>query len=72
MLDSDSVASWEVSWPTSSPYSARVVPATGVTADERNRASLAHPNPVLPGPEANLVINAVRTIFHYLDHKLRA
>jgi hypothetical protein len=38
----------------------------------RNRASLAHPNPILPEPEANLVINAVRTVFHYLDQKLRA
>jgi hypothetical protein len=37
----------------------------------RNRASLAHPNPILPEPEANLVINAVRTVFHYLDQKLR-
>ena len=37
----------------------------------RNRASLAHPNPVLPDPEANLVINAVRTVFHYLDQKLQ-
>lgn len=37
----------------------------------RNRASLAHPNPLLPEPEANLVINAVRTVFHYLDQKLQ-
>jgi len=37
----------------------------------RNRASLAHPNPTLLNePEAMLVINAVRTILHYLDAKL--
>ncbi len=33
----------------------------------RNDASLAHPNPVLADPEAHLVINAIRTVFHYLD-----
>lgn len=37
----------------------------------RNKASLAHPNPVLPEPEAHLVINSARTIFHYFDAKLR-
>lgn len=37
----------------------------------RNRASLAHPNPhFLADPEALLVINSVRTIFHYLDQRL--
>jgi hypothetical protein len=36
-----------------------------------NRASLAHPNPpLLAEPEAMLVINAARTILHYLDAKL--
>ena len=38
----------------------------------RNQASIAHPNEtLLPQPEAMLVINAVRTILHYLDSKLR-
>lgn len=36
----------------------------------RNQASLAHPNPVLDEPEAFLMINAARTLFHYLDKKL--
>jgi hypothetical protein len=37
----------------------------------RNRTSLAHPNPVLlDEPEAMLVINAARTVLHYLDAKL--
>jgi hypothetical protein len=36
----------------------------------RNKASVAHPNPVLlPEPEAMLVVNSVRTILHYLDEK---
>jgi hypothetical protein len=34
----------------------------------RNRASVAHPNPtLLEQPEAMLVVNAARTILHYLD-----
>lgn len=38
----------------------------------RNRASVAHPNDaLLKEPEAMLVINAARTILHYLDAKLR-
>jgi hypothetical protein len=38
----------------------------------RNRASVAHPNEqLLKEPEAMLVINAARTILHYLDAKLR-
>lgn len=38
----------------------------------RNRASLAHPNEaLLEEPEAMLVINAVRTLLHYLDAKTR-
>jgi len=38
----------------------------------RNRASVAHPNDtLLKEPEAMLVINAARTILHYLDSKLR-
>jgi hypothetical protein len=38
----------------------------------RNQASVAHPNEtLLPQPEAMLVVNAVRTILHYLDSKLR-
>lgn len=37
----------------------------------RNQASVAHPNTdLLDQPEARLVINASRTILHYLDHKL--
>jgi hypothetical protein len=38
----------------------------------RNRASVAHPNDeLLDEPEAMLVINAVQTILHYIDAKLR-
>jgi len=37
----------------------------------RNNASVAHPNEkLLEQPEAMLVINAARTILHYLDAKL--
>lgn len=37
----------------------------------RNSASMAHPNKeLLDAPEAMLVINAARTILHYLDAKL--
>jgi len=37
----------------------------------RNKASVAHPNlELLPEPEAMLVINAARTIFHYVDEKV--
>lgn len=37
----------------------------------RNRASVAHPNKqLLDAPEAMLVINATRSILHYLDAKL--
>lgn len=36
----------------------------------RNRASVAHPNDVLlDDDEAHLVVNAVRTLFHYLNRK---
>jgi hypothetical protein len=38
----------------------------------RNRASVAHPNDsLLDEPEAMLVINAARTILHYLDAKMK-
>lgn len=38
----------------------------------RNKASVAHPNEaLLEEPEAMLVINAARTILHYLDAKLK-
>jgi hypothetical protein len=38
----------------------------------RNRASVAHPNEkLLDEPEAMLVINAVQTILHYIDARLR-
>ena len=37
----------------------------------RNKASVAHPNPaLLPEPEAMLVINAARSILHYVDEKI--
>ncbi len=37
----------------------------------RNKASIAHPNPVLlPETEAMLVINTARTILHYVDEKI--
>lgn len=43
----------------------------GVLNPLRNKASVAHPNPqLLDEPEAMLVINAARTILHYLDTKL--
>ncbi len=36
----------------------------------RNSASMAHPNAdLLEDPEAMLVINAARTILHYIDAK---
>ena len=39
----------------------------------RNRSSFAHPTKgLLEVPEAMLVINAARTILHYLDAKLAA
>ena len=39
----------------------------------RNKASVAHPNnELLETPEALLVINAARTILHYLDQKVSA
>jgi hypothetical protein len=39
----------------------------------RNRASVAHPNPsLLEQSEAMLVVNAARTILHYLDAKFSA
>lgn len=38
----------------------------------RNHGSIAHPNENILGiPEAALVVNAVRTLFHYLSQKLR-
>ena len=38
----------------------------------RNKASVAHPNAnLLPEPEAMLVINAVRTLLHYLEAKIK-
>jgi len=37
----------------------------------RNRSTLAHPNDILlERPEAILVINAVRTMLHYLDARV--
>ncbi len=37
----------------------------------RNKASLAHPNPLLEEPEAMLIINSTRTILHYLAGKIQ-
>lgn len=38
----------------------------------RNRASMAHPTEqLLAAPEATLVVNAVRSVFQYLDSKLK-
>lgn len=52
-----------------------VLRALGAIVDKlnplRNSASVAHPNPaLLPTAEAMLVVNAVRTILHYLEMKL--
>lgn len=57
---------------SSSPESARIVNSLANIVDAlnpiRNSSSLAHPNPSLLGePEAMLVINTVRTLFHYLN-----
>jgi len=54
----------------------RVLRALSTIADAlnplRNQTSVAHPNEtLLQQPEAMLVVNAVRTILHYLDSKLR-
>lgn len=37
----------------------------------RNEKSLAHPNPLLDEPEAMLAINAIRTMLHYLDKRMK-
>lgn len=37
----------------------------------RNSKSMAHPNTLLEPPEAMLAINAIRTMLHYLDNKLK-
>ena len=55
----------------------KIMRSFGAVADTlnplRNNASLAHPNSnLLEEPEAMLVINAARTILHYLDVKLDA
>jgi len=54
----------------------RVVMAFATVVDAlnpvRNQASMAHPNAtLLAEPEATLVINAVRTLLHYLNAKIR-
>ncbi|MEE4137967.1 abortive infection family protein [Pseudomonas viridiflava] len=37
----------------------------------RNHGSVAHPNEhLIEAPEAFLFVNAVRTLFHYLNNKL--
>jgi hypothetical protein len=53
----------------------RILTAMGTAIDAvrtiRNTASIAHPNETLVDPaDAMLVVNAVRTILHYLDAKL--
>lgn len=53
----------------------RALKALGTILDSlnplRNKASVAHPNPaLLPEPEAMLVINAARSILHYVDEKI--
>jgi hypothetical protein len=53
----------------------RIVRAVSTILDSantlRNRASGAHPSAVLGEPEAILVINATRTLLHYIDAKVR-
>ena len=53
----------------------RIVKAVSTILDSantlRNRASGAHPSAVLAEPEAILVINATRTLLHYIDAKVR-
>ncbi|MCK4359497.1 MAG: abortive infection family protein [Candidatus Cloacimonetes bacterium] len=39
--------------------------------DIRNNMSLTHPNPVLGKPEAMFVINTIKTIYVYLEEKLK-
>ena len=58
-----------------SEYTDRVLRSFGSVIDTlnylRNNASVAHPNEILlSDAEAELVINASRTILHYLDMKL--
>ena len=36
----------------------------------RNKASLAHPNPLLEEPEAAAALNAARTVFHYTQDSI--
>lgn len=36
----------------------------------RNKASLAHPNPLLEEPEAAAALNAARTLFHYIQDSI--
>lgn len=37
----------------------------------RNKASLSHPNILLETPEAMLVVNATKTLLHYVDDKIQ-
>ena len=39
--------------------------------DIRNNKSLSHPNPILKKPEAMFVINTVKTIFVYLEERVK-
>jgi len=36
-----------------------------------NQKTLAHPNPLLDEPDAMLAINAIRTLLHYFDKRLK-
>lgn len=54
----------------------RILTSTASVVDAlnalRNNASVAHPNEALLGPaEAMLAINSARTLFHYLDSKIK-
>lgn len=63
------------SFATTSTEADKILKALGVVVDAlnpvRNNKSMAHPSSaLLPEPEAMLVVNAVRTILHYLNAKL--
>lgn len=53
----------------------KVLRAMGAIADAlgplRNNASPAHPNELLEEPEAHLVVNAARTVLHYVEMRVR-
>jgi hypothetical protein len=58
-------------------HAMKVLRAAGSIVDAlgplRNHSSVAHPNPILlEEPEAMLVVNAARTILHYIESRLQA